>query len=124
MSKPAQRPKITKQPRRPSRLTQTELETLVEDALIDAYTDEEQRVAFYTVIEDNLKVPFETEVLGVSVTVERVDLTPGGEIVTVCAPGNKRQQMPILDLLLPPMSSAAPEGAEWIEAYRHWIEGG
>ena len=121
MSKPAQRPKMTKQPRRPSRLTQTELEALVEDAIIDAYTDEEQRVAFYTVIEDNLKVPFETEILGVPVTVERLNLTPSGEIVAVCAHGNKRQQIPILDLPLP---SIPPEGAEWIEAYRHWGEGG
>lgn len=77
-------------------------------------------MGLYTMIEDHLKVPFETEVLGVPVTVERVDLTPGGEIVAICVRGNKHQQVPILDLPLP---SKVPEGAEWIEAYRYTVEG-
>lgn len=48
MSEPAMRPKTTKPPSRPSNLTRAELEAMVEDALVDAYTGEEQRVAFYT----------------------------------------------------------------------------
>jgi hypothetical protein len=35
-------------------------------------------------IDDNLALPFETMVLGVPVTVERVDLTQRDEIVAVC----------------------------------------
>lgn len=121
MSKPAKRPETPRAPSKPSNLTREDLEAMVEDALADTYTDEEQREGFYNVVEDHLQVPFETEVLGVPVTVERVDLTPAGEIVAICARGDKRQQIPILDLPLP---STAPEGAEWIEAYRHWVEGG
>lgn len=120
MSKPTERPKTTEPCSRPSHLTRADLESMVEDALVDAYTHEEQLAGFFTVVEDNLMVPFETAVLGVPVTVERVDLTPGGEIVAICVRGNKPQQIPILDLPLP---STAPEGAEWIEAYRHWVEG-
>jgi hypothetical protein len=62
-------------------------------------------------------VPFETVVLGVSVTVERIDLTRSDEIVAVCRRGTVRQVIPILDLPLP---RPRPRGAEWIEAYRYW----
>lgn len=71
-------------------------------------------------LEENLAVPFETEVLGVRVTVERIDLTDADEIVAICRRGRNRQKVPILDLPLP---TPPPVGAEWIEAYRHWARG-
>ncbi|MFE9363651.1 hypothetical protein ACFYNN_12705 [Streptomyces sp. NPDC006978] len=46
-----------------------------------------------------------------------VDLAPDGRIVALCSRGRVRQLIGILELPLP---SPAPEGAEWIEAYRHW----
>jgi len=42
------------------------------------------------VIEEYLELPFQTQILGVDVTVERVDLTEADEIVAVCARGNSR----------------------------------
>ncbi len=93
---------------------------LVEQAIVDAYGESEQRVGFYTMLEDSLALPFETEVLGIRVTVERVDLSKADEIVAVCRHGGKRQTIPILDLPLP---DPPPAGAEWIEAYRCWAEG-
>ena len=69
---------------------------------------------------DNLAVPFETTVLGVPVTVERVDLNRSEQIVAVCRRGRDRQALPILDLPLP---KPPPGGAEWIEAYRQWCGG-
>jgi hypothetical protein len=60
-----------------------------------------------------------TEVLGVEVTVRKVDLTGGG-IVAVCHRGKIRQRIGILDLPLP---DPPPEGVEWIEAYRCWASG-
>ena len=57
-------------------------------------------------------------VLGVAVTVERVDLTQREEIVAVCRRAGVRQTVPLLDLPLP---SPPPAGAQWIEAYRHWL---
>ena len=62
-----------------------------------------------------------TQVLGVAVVVERLDLTRSEEIVAICKRGRLRQTIPILDLPLP---TPAPEGAAWIEAYRHWTNGG
>lgn len=46
-----------------------------------------------------------------------LDHTPDGSIVALCSRGGMRQSIGILELPLP---SPAPEGAEWIEAYRHW----
>ena len=65
--------------------------------------------------------PFKTEMLGVEVTVERVDMTDDEQIVAVCARGKSRQRVPILDLPLP---TPPPEGADWIAAFRRWARGG
>ena len=93
---------------------------MIEEALVDAYGESEQVGGFYTAIEEHLAVPFETTVLGMKVTVRGVDLTERDEIVALCSRGRHRQAIPILDLALP---SPAPDGAEWIEAYRFWAGG-
>ncbi len=84
---------------------------------MDAYGDSEQSSGLFTVIDEHLCVPFETHVLGIDVVVERVDLNHADVIVAVCRAGRTKPRIPILDLPLP---SPAPEGAEWIDAYRHW----
>jgi len=93
------------------------LDRLVEEAIVDAYNESEQRIGLYTMIDENLELPFNTEVLGVEVTVERIDLNDAEEIVAICARGRIRQAVPIVDLPLP---MPLPAGAEWIEAYRRW----
>ncbi len=102
------------------RLTPKRLDALIEEAIVDAYGESEQLVGFFTMIEDNLALPFETEVLGVTVTVERVRLTDADEIVAICRRGRARQAIPILELALP---APPPEGYEWIEAYRRFRRG-
>ena len=97
-------------------LSRSQLDALVEEAIIDAYSEDEQLTGLFTMIEDNLAVPFTTQVLGVEVVVRRVDLTDSG-IVAICHRGRVKQAIGILDLPLP---TPPPEGAEWIEAYRHW----
>lgn len=61
--------------------TRARLEELIAEAILDAYGDAEQRGGLYTMIEDHLALPFVTEVLGVAVTVERIDLTVTDAIV-------------------------------------------
>ena len=95
------------------------LERLIEEAVVDAYNESEQRTGLYAMLDERLAVPFETEVLGVKVTVERVDLTDAEEIVAICTRGRRRQAIPILDLPLP---VPRPKGSEWIEAYRRWAD--
>ena len=94
-----------------------QLEVLIAEALVDAYGESEQRTAIFTMIEENLALPFETEIIGVRVTVESVDLSRAEEIIAICRRGAKRQAISILDLPLP---NPPPAGAEWIEAYRLW----
>ena len=65
-------------------------------------------------------VPFDTEILGVEVTVERIDMTDYEQIVAVCTRGKSRQRIAILELPLPDLP---PAGAEWIDAYRRWARG-
>jgi hypothetical protein len=93
------------------------LRALIEEAIVDAYNESEQRTAFYTMLDEHLAVPFDTKLLGTAATVERIDVTNDDQIVAICRRGRLRQTIPILDVLLP---SPPPAGAEWIEAYRHW----
>jgi hypothetical protein len=93
---------------------------MVDEALVDAYNESEQVTGFFTMIEDNLALPFETTALGAPVTVERVDLNDASQIVAICVRGRHRQAIPLLDLALP---TPRPAGAEWIEAFRYWLRG-
>jgi len=93
------------------------LDQLIEEATVDAYDESEQATGFFNMIEENLALPFTTNVLGQEVTVAKVDITNRDQIVAVCSHGKATQAVPILDL---PMPSPLPAGAEWIEAYRRW----
>ena len=101
-------------------LSKARLDALVEEATVDAYGESEQAVGFYTMLEEHLQLPFSTQVLGIDVIVEKLDLTDSDEIVAICKRGTTRQKIPIDELPLP---SPAPEGAQWIEAYCHWRKG-
>jgi hypothetical protein len=90
-------------------LSDGELDALVEEATVDAYGDDEQLAGFAVMIEDNLEVPFETTVLGVAVTVQKVTVRDG-----------HHQAISVLDLPLP---EPPLRGAQWIAAYRHWAGG-
>ena len=72
----------------------------------------------FTMVDENLHVPFEVSILGVTVVIERIDLTDDDAIVAVCLRGRHRQRVPVIDLPLP---VPPPKGADWIEAYRRWI---
>ena len=101
-------------------LTATQIDALIEEATVDAYGESQQVTGFYTMLEDCLAMPFKTEVLGIKVTVERVDVTDDEQIVAVCSRGKSRQRISITELPLP---VPPPKGSEWIEAYRRWARG-
>lgn len=88
---------------------------------MDAYGESEQRVGLLAMIEQHLACPFETEILGTAVRVERVAVNDADGIVAICRRGRARQRISILNLPLP---SPPPVGWEWIAAYRHWARGG
>ena len=93
------------------------LDAMIEEATVDAYNDEEQITGLFTMLEEHLALPFQTTVLGVTATVTKIDLTTGNEIVAICRRDNHKQTIPVLEL---PLADPAPDGAEWIEAYRRW----
>ena len=100
--------------------SKAKLEKLNEEAVVDAYGEEEQVGGFFTMMEEHLALPFSANILGVDVVVEKVDMTRSGRIVAICRRNKIRQKIEILDLPLP---TPAPAGAEWIAAYRHWRRG-
>src|SRR5216683_4536518 len=108
-----------RRPHRPS-LSLAKLDEMIEEATVDAYGELEQTVGFFTLLEEWLKLPFKTQVLGMEVTVERLDMTDDEQIVAVCSRGKTQQPVPILDLTLP---DPPPKGAERIEAFRRWARG-
>jgi hypothetical protein len=99
-------------------LTKAELEAMAQEATVDCYDEAEQVSGFYTMIADNLEVPFGTQVLGVDVLVEDIDLKEDGTIVAICVRGGFSQAIRVLDLPLP---TPPPTGAQWIDAYHHWL---
>jgi len=116
----AKKGKVLGEETRHPRLAAAKLDRLIAEAHVDAHGEDEERMGFYTMLEDHLAMPFTTAVLGVEVTVQRVDLTDDGQIVAVCTRGRLRQAIPILALSLP---DPPPTGAEWIQAYRRWARG-
>jgi hypothetical protein len=93
------------------------MQALIEDATVDCDNEDEQLTGLFTKLEENLELPFETDVLGVTVTVKRIDLKVTGDIVAICSGNGTRQSILLCDLPLP---APPPDGAEWIGAYRHW----
>ena len=103
-----------------SQISKARLAAMIEEATVDAYGESEQTTGWYTMLEEHLALPFDTTVLGVVVKVASLDLRGDSDIVVICTRGRERQPVRILDLPLP---SPRPAGAEWIEAYRHWVGG-
>jgi hypothetical protein len=101
-------------------LSKARLEALIEEAVVDAYGDEEQAGGFFRMIEEHLALPFSVSILGVEAVVEKVDMTRDGRIVAFCKRDGVKQRIEILDLPLP---KPIPAGAEWIVAYSHWRRG-
>jgi len=102
---------------RQAAISTAELDELIAQATVDCYNDSEQVTGLFTMIEERLDVPFQTTVLGMLVTVARVDVTADESIVAICARDGHRQTIPILDLARPDL---APDGWEWVEACRRW----
>lgn len=107
-------------PSRRSRPSRAALEAMIEEATVGAYGEEEQASAWACTLEEQVELPFITRVLGVEVSVERIELRNDSSIVALCARGRERQAIPIIDLPLP---RPPPAGAEWIAAYKHFCRG-
>lgn len=94
-----------------------ELDALIEEAAVDTYDEVEAVNGFPAVIDEHLVVPFATTVLGVEVTLVKVDLTSDSPLVARCVREGFHQDIGLAELPLP---EPPPDGARWVEAYRRW----
>jgi hypothetical protein len=101
--------------------TPAQLDELIEEAIVDCHDEEEQANGFFAIMDDHLALPFMTPVLGVEASVAAIEMDEFGRIKAVCERNGEQQRIDLLDLPLP---SPPPSGAEWIAAYRRWLEGG
>jgi hypothetical protein len=93
---------------------------MIEDALVDCHDEDEALMGIYTMIENELDVPFRTAVLGADVVVERVGFNDADEVVAFCRRGKALQRISLVDLPLP---SPPPRGWEWILVIERWSRG-
>jgi hypothetical protein len=49
----------------------------------------------------------------------RVDVTVDDTVIVICERDGHRQTIPVFDLSVPP---PGPDGWEWVEAYRRWLQ--
>ena len=94
------------------------LDAMIEEATVDAYNDEEQITGLFTMLEEHLALPFETEVLGITVTVDkdRPDRRATRSSRSAAATLTSRRSRSSTYRSPHP----APDGVEWIDAYRRW----
>ena len=74
-----------------SRLSESALSAMIEEATVDAYDESEQATGWFTMLEEHLELPFETTVLGTVVTVSSIDLRDYGQLNAICTRGRHRQ---------------------------------
>lgn len=98
------------------------IRALIEEAIVDAYTEGEQEVGFLTMMQDRISCPLSARVVGEDVQLLGFDLAAGDRgIVALCRRGNRRHRVGVFAL---EWRGRPPSGAEWIEAYRAWVSGG
>jgi hypothetical protein len=104
-----------------SKPARTRLHQLITEALVDAYTQEEQHGAFLVMLQDRVVCPFNALVVGEEVEVRRFEWEGGAEgIVAVCYRRGRAHRVNVTALR---WAGAPPVGAEWIDAYRLWLSG-
>ena len=102
---------------RNTRTSQATPNGLSEDATVDAHDEGEQALGFFSVLEDELKLPFAVKILGMEAQVKTLRLSNDNRIVAICQRAKDKQPICLTDL---PDPLSRPEGWEWVEAYRHW----
>ena len=95
-----------------------DIDSLIEEAIVDCYDEEECRIGFLTPLQDNVQTPFKAKLGGSAVTIKKID---GDDRVIKAFIQNGKATYPVdvLDLEIEPNIS----GYEWIAAYRKWENG-
>lgn len=95
----------------------TDLDSVVDTILVDAYGDDEQLGAFLTVFDDESELPCSATLLGVPVTVTGFEHDWKRGLVAICRSPQGVGEVSLADVQFPPDTVAA-----WIHAaYRHYL---
>lgn len=108
-------------PKRKLKPTLRRLRKLIEDAVVDCYTEDEQHGAFLVAFQDHVACPFKALVVGEEVEVRGFnwDGAPQGT-VAICRRKGRTHQVNVTAL---EWVARPPAGAEWFDAYRAWLRG-
>lgn len=101
--------------------TPAQLDELIQEATVDCHDEDEQLTGLFSVMEENLALPFMTPILGVDASVAAIEMDDSGRIKAICERDGQQQRIDLVDLPLP---SPPPSGVEWIAAYRRWLDNG
>jgi hypothetical protein len=97
------------------------LRRLIEEALVDAYGEDEQHGAFLVMLDDHVTCPFRALVVGEEVEVRGFDWAGAPhEIVALCRRKGRTHRVNVTALQ---WAGKRPAGAEWFDAYRAWLKG-
>lgn len=111
---------MTRLRRRP-KVARRSLRKLIEEALVDCHTEDEQHGGFLVMLEEHVACPFKALVVGEEVEVRGFDWdgTPQG-VVAVCRRKGRAYRVNVAAL---EWVARPPVGAEWFDAYRLWLKG-
>ncbi len=77
----------------------SKLREIIEEAIVDAYGDEEQEGGFLVLLEENLPFPFKALVVGEEVEVIGVDIGADERgIMAICKRGGKKHRVSVTSL--------------------------
>lgn len=98
------------------KLTEEQLESLIEEATIDCYDEGECRLGFLTMMQDNIPTPFKARLIGEIVEIVDFD-GDDRRVQAIIKRQSKKYPVNILDLII---DDKDVKGTEWIDAYRRW----
>jgi Calcium binding len=91
-------------------VSEADLDALIDEATVDCYNEDEELTGFAVMLEDNLTLPFETTVLGVTATVNEIRQTASG-IVAICVRGSTGRPFPSSTFSCQTRLRKAPNGS-------------
>ncbi|PIY80454.1 MAG: hypothetical protein COY80_02875 [Candidatus Pacebacteria bacterium CG_4_10_14_0_8_um_filter_42_14] len=94
------------------------LDQLIEEATVDCYDEEECRIGFFTMFEDNLQMPFAATIGGRKISVIKIDCD--GKMIKVLVQDELGQiWVDILDIEV----GEKVRGLNWLNVYRKREQG-
>lgn len=98
-------------------MTDDQIEELIEEATVDCYDEEECLVGFFTMIEDELQLPFKAKVFEEEIEVISVKHIRNS-IKVICQKNDSKQSVDITDIAC---DWNKIEGGKWVIAYKSWL---